>query len=223
MDPNRTFTAVSLSNRDFRRGMPDGFQTPSDPTPPGLTYIRTFVGQGALFEPYKETSFRDVTDGVSNTLAVAVAEQPVEWTRPDELPYLEGQALPSLRRSDPRGWLIGTADAKVRNIQPDNDFLRRIITRAGGEAITWPPVTSGQILPTPPPTPPIPEVDTPKPLQPQLARPETASPLNPEPAPPGTTTRSVKLSSSQPTSAESSATASRSKQSTPATSSGFPR
>jgi hypothetical protein len=37
-----------------------------------------------------------IPDGTSNTLLVAEAQDPVIWTKPDELPYEQGKPVPKL-------------------------------------------------------------------------------------------------------------------------------
>jgi hypothetical protein len=115
----------------------------------GLTHYRVFVGQGTLFDPSLvrgELGLRrvgariaDITDGRGNTLLVAEAAEPVEWTRPDDLPFAPNKLLSKLGGLFSMGFNVLTADGKVHLVRPDakESALRGLITRNGGEAIDW--------------------------------------------------------------------------------------
>jgi len=116
----------------------------------GFTHYRVFVGQGTLFDPslvrpgelgLRRVGVRigDITDGRGNTLLVAEAAEPIEWTRPDDLPFVPNKPLAKLGGSFSMGFNILTADGKVHLVRQNaKDFaLRGLITRNGGEAIDW--------------------------------------------------------------------------------------
>ena len=114
--------------------MPAVFQTPDSPAPAGQTRIRGFAGKGAFFEGVHGIGIQDITDGTSNTILVASARDPVPWTKPADLPFIEGEPLPALDGSDPRGYALGMADGSVRLLpRSEERLLRPLITRAGGE------------------------------------------------------------------------------------------
>ncbi len=130
----------SPHNKALIARMPAFFTTPSVPAEPGQTRIRGFVGKGAIFDGPGGTKIQDITDGTSNTIALAVADRAVTWTAPGDLPFVEGQPLPGLDESDPRGVLVAFADGSVRYIPRGKDaLLKAAITRNGGEVIEWPP------------------------------------------------------------------------------------
>jgi hypothetical protein len=142
--------------------MPEVFETPDSPAPPGQTRIRGFSGKGALFEGTRGIGLEEVTDGTSNTVLVASARDAVPWTQPAELPFVGGQSQPALDRSDPQGYVLGMCDGSVRLLpRSEERILPAMITRAGGEVIPVPPVggqptinTSVTTI-TPLPTPPL--------------------------------------------------------------------
>ena len=53
---------------------------------------------------------------------------------------MEGEPPPLLDKSAPQGYALGMADGSVRMLPASGQrLLRPIITRAGGEIVTWPP------------------------------------------------------------------------------------
>jgi hypothetical protein len=116
----------------------------------GFTHYRVFVGQGTVFDPslvrgaergvrIVGTRLADIADGRGNTLMIAEAAEPVEWTRPDDLPFISNKPLPKLGGLFSMGFNIVTADGKVHLVRQDakESVLRSLITRNGGEAIDW--------------------------------------------------------------------------------------
>ena len=128
----------SPHNKALIDRMPEVFETPSAPAPKGQTRLRGFSGPGTLFDGDEGLRFQAVTDGLSNTLMLALAEESVPWTQPGEMPYVAGEPLPALV-SDERGHFIARADGSVRFVPKDETILRSLITRNGGEVVTLPP------------------------------------------------------------------------------------
>lgn len=104
-------------------------------------------------DPQKGAKFRDVTDGLSNTIMVVVAdpENAVTWTKPDDLEI--DMELPR------RGWFAGMdgqvsialADGTIARLPIDatNEQVARLLTRNGQEVIETPPMpVSGPPFPT---------------------------------------------------------------------------
>jgi prepilin-type processing-associated H-X9-DG protein len=130
----------SPHNKELLKEMPALFRCPSRSRPdPATTTYRGFSGQGTMFDTEKSITFADVTDGTSNTIAVAEAKDAVPWTKPDDLPF-DPQAAPSLfgaGSSHPGGCNCGFADGSVRFIKSSINLqvFKALITRAGGEVI----------------------------------------------------------------------------------------
>ncbi len=104
----------------------------------GMTYYQAVVGKGAGFEAGKALRLpASFPDGLANTLWVAEAATPVEWTKPDDLTYDAGKPLPKF------GGLFGGdfnavfVNGSVHFLSKDADEtnLRAAITRAGGETL----------------------------------------------------------------------------------------
>jgi hypothetical protein len=157
----------SEHNKKLVEKMPKVFESPGKPAPPGHTYLRSFVGESAFVPPpppaYKGriparnetggpgtfiggralggTIGNVITDGASNTLAVVEAAEPVEWTKPDDLPF-PGRAvfdppppLPKLGGPFPDGFHGLTCDGWVHFFPANTDekLLAALVTINGGE------------------------------------------------------------------------------------------
>lgn len=130
----------SPHNKALLAEMPTTYADPSlSAAEPGSTTYRAFAGKGTFFDPSAELSVKDVTDGLSNTIAVVGATQGVPWTKPEDIAFnpddktadaFKGAGWPA-----PLGTLALFADGSVRPIPPTTaiEALRAMITRAGGE------------------------------------------------------------------------------------------
>ncbi|HEY1860753.1 MAG TPA: DUF1559 domain-containing protein [Gemmataceae bacterium] len=132
----------SPTNKRLLTQMPKVYAHASaDPakTAAGFTHYRAFVGPGAAFDPTlnRGTRFTDFTDGITNTILVVEAADPIEWTRPDDLPFSANGPLPRLGVGASSNFNVLLADASTRmlptNISPQT--LRAAITRNGGEVL----------------------------------------------------------------------------------------
>jgi RNA polymerase sigma factor (sigma-70 family) len=99
------------------------------------TVYQVFAGKGTPFEGAKGMRLTDIADGLEDTILLAVAAQPVPWTKPADLPYVAGKPLPKLGGTFKEGFHVAACSGVVRFIP--NDFneraLRALITAAGGE------------------------------------------------------------------------------------------
>jgi RNA polymerase sigma factor (sigma-70 family) len=109
-----------------------------------MTFYQGFTGKGAFFDGTKGVEIREVTDGTVMTLMVAEAETAVPWTKPEDLTYVQGKALPRLGGQFKNGITAVTADGYSR-FMPRSipvKYLEAMITRTGGE--TFPIALMGE-------------------------------------------------------------------------------
>ena len=132
----------SPHNKPLMQRMPGVYRTPNSPAADHATRIQGFQGVGAIFEGTEGVTFADITDGLSNTVVFTLSETATVWTRPGDLPFIDGAPMPALDETDPQGYIVAFADGSVRNIAKDAkgmpQLLHHMITRKGGEIIQMP-------------------------------------------------------------------------------------
>jgi prepilin-type processing-associated H-X9-DG protein len=142
----------SPHNRSLISQMPATYACPSSTDPnqvaSGMTSYQVFAGAGTLMDPSVSrfaapgttlgVSFGQVPDGTSNTVLVAECGNPVEWTRPDDMPFTPKGPAPPVGSKHPGGYNALFADGSVRFLKSTmtGQFLEALITRAGGEVIS---------------------------------------------------------------------------------------
>lgn len=125
----------SENNRKVLRQMPDVFRIGLEPPDETKTYYQGFVGRGAFFAQGQQLKFTNITDGLSNTLAVVEAGPPVEWTRPADIAFDPNKALPKLEGPFSNTLMVATVDGQVHKLRRDLDekALHPLITIAGDD------------------------------------------------------------------------------------------
>jgi prepilin-type processing-associated H-X9-DG protein len=131
----------SEHNRKLIAQIPPIYVIPAAPHKAGETYYRVFAGGGAGLEIKKGISFRNITDGTSNTIFAFEAAESVPWTKPDEPVYDAKRPLPKFGNFYGSGrFNAAFFDGSVHFLRNDlpEATLRALITRAGGEVVTPP-------------------------------------------------------------------------------------
>lgn len=118
--------------------MPQVFRHPNVDVGPGMTVYQAPMGEGLMFSSEGPSKFRDIRDGLSNTIMVyeSNAEDAVEWTRPDDVEIDMDNPLDFMGQ-------VGTTfsvlmgDGSVRAIANtmNEDTLRALLTKDGGEIV----------------------------------------------------------------------------------------
>ena len=92
-------------------------------------------------EPFKGSGYRDVRDGLSNTLMLVEARRDVPWTKPEDVRLDPSQPVDpaQLGGFTPGGFQASFGDGSVRFFPQTlrAEVLRNLLTRAGGELIDF--------------------------------------------------------------------------------------
>jgi hypothetical protein len=119
--------------------MPTTFVDPSVVVAPGYTVFQVSQGEGLMFEDTGERKFRDVLDGLSNTIMAVESsrEAAVPWTKPADLEFDLSNLLAKTGDAHQGGFHVLMADGAVVFLTNsiDQELLKRLLTRAGKEAI----------------------------------------------------------------------------------------
>lgn len=102
------------------------------------TTVLGFAGEKAAFGDGSGVRFRDVRDGMTNTLAVVIAapNKAVPWTKPEDINYSGPASAASLIGPLPRFWAL-LMDGSVRSIAQsiDAQTLSRLIEYSDGQVV----------------------------------------------------------------------------------------
>jgi hypothetical protein len=135
----------SPHNKTLLTQMPKVFAHPGHPeeNAQGLTYYRVFTGEHAPFAPGRPARIpASFPDGLSNTILIVEAADPVPWTKPDELAYDPNKPLPRLGGHSSQGTGVAMGDGFVVFVPAtvSETTLRRAIDPADGQPLgaDWP-------------------------------------------------------------------------------------
>ncbi len=131
----------SPHNRPLMDQMPSVYADPSAIVPPGHTVFQVPHGEGLMFHDSGPTAFRDVRDGLSNTIMVIESspEAAVPWTKPVDMEFDLDDPLAKLGGNRPGGFHVLMGDAAVRFIADsiDPETFKKLLTRNGAEPINF--------------------------------------------------------------------------------------
>lgn len=135
----------SAHNKKLIEKMPNVFAEPSSGlSTQGKTHYLAPVAEEYLFnESGKGVSFRQVTDGLSNTIAVLQSDDTAAatWTEPRDWHVDPAkQGLVGLDQPvHPGGFIAGLADGSVQFVAFDVDMktFQAMLTKSGGEVVNW--------------------------------------------------------------------------------------
>jgi hypothetical protein len=110
----------SEHNRRLIPKMPKIYLLPvasSEEAAAGMTHYRAIIGPETAFAPGSRYPAH-ITDGTSQTIMIVEAEEPVPWTKPDELGYDTQRPLPQFNKRSRAGFNAVLWDASVRIVNP---------------------------------------------------------------------------------------------------------
>jgi hypothetical protein len=128
----------SQHNIQLLSKMPSAFEAPGSKRsklPAYHTIHHVFVGKGAAFEGKQGLKLAELNDGLSNTILIVEAGEPVPWTKPEEISFDPNQPVPELRCLFKDGFRVAMGDGAVFWVKknPNAEKLRAAITRNGNE------------------------------------------------------------------------------------------
>ena len=139
----------SEHNKKLIAQMPKLYAPPGTDTN-GYTYYRSFGGKGAFMPPATMPGLpgrvvpglrmSSITDGMSNTLAVAEAAEPVIWTKPDDLPFTPGKPPKLGGQVFDNGSNVLISDGSVRFLSSNADprIVSNLIQTNDGNPVQFP-------------------------------------------------------------------------------------
>jgi hypothetical protein len=132
----------SEHNRKLIERLPDVLRSPLANAGTGRTTYVVPVLAGGIFGGKEALDFKEIIDGLSNTIAVVEADDDhaVVWTKPEDIEPDVSDPARGLRRATIGGFLIGIADGAVRSLPGDMspEALRPLFTANGKEPARWP-------------------------------------------------------------------------------------
>ncbi len=140
----------STHNRKLIAQMPDIYKSPNSNADPGKTVYLGNAHKNGIFVPPRRlgrggesissgTSFRDITDGTSNTIMLVEVNDAaaVIWTKPGDFEPSDEDPATGLRK-DPSGRsMVSMCDGAVLplNLSLGAETIRALFTRNGGEVV----------------------------------------------------------------------------------------
>lgn len=129
----------SDQNKKILAKIPPVFRNPNQETSSTNTAYFALINKVTIFGNKEGTKFRNVTDGLSNTILVVEAKREIPWTKPEDILYDPdpSKELPKLGGYHTGGYHTALADGAVRFLSEkiDTTVLRALFTIAGGEVI----------------------------------------------------------------------------------------
>ena len=129
----------SEHNRGLIGRMPDLYAWPG--VPRGQTVVQAPVGEGTIFGGDRPVTFRDVTDGTSNTamLVLVAPERAVTWTAPDDFRFDPERPQEGLDADDNGLAAVAAADGSARLVPVDLPprTWRHVFQMNDGQIVRW--------------------------------------------------------------------------------------
>lgn len=111
------------------------FQNPNSEKPANASYFAV-VGEGTAFGNKEGVSFKDITDGTSNTIAIVGAKRDIPWTKPEDITY-DGKKMPEFGGFHEGGYQVGMCDGAVHFVSEriDKETLKYLLLISDGKPV----------------------------------------------------------------------------------------
>ncbi|MGY8769227.1 MAG: DUF1559 family PulG-like putative transporter [Pirellulales bacterium] len=122
--------------------MPKTLRRPGSTAAPGMTNYQVPLAKGLPFQDHERLKFSNITDGLSNTIAILEVpdEKAVIWTKPDDYQIDLDNPLKGLVRKNQNGFTVVLFDGSARRIITETmtkEKFIKLLTHAGGEVIDF--------------------------------------------------------------------------------------
>ncbi len=119
--------------------MPQVYVHPGIPAPPGFTVYQRPSGEDYIHRPSDAVSFRDITDGTSNTIMAVetVGEEAIQWTKPADVAFDSDDPLGPVVDGSRPGFnaLFGDGSVRFFSNAIDPNVFMALLTRNGAEIV----------------------------------------------------------------------------------------
>ena len=104
------------------------FHCPGSKKPANSSYF-VVVGDGTAFGKKEGVSFKEITGGTTQAIAIVEAKRDIPWTKPEDIAF-DGKKLPKFGGYHPGGYQVGICDGSVKFISDllDDNTLKTLLS-----------------------------------------------------------------------------------------------
>lgn len=128
----------SPHNLEVTSRMPDAFRHPSDDSNSTNTAYLLLTGEGTAFTDDGAMEFRDIRDGLSNTIMMVEAKTNTHWAQPLDMPYIGADTLSLLGGFNDDDTITATLfDGSVHRLPAsiDSEVFEAMVSPNGQEVV----------------------------------------------------------------------------------------
>ena len=115
----------SPHNQKVTAEMPDIYRSPFQPADATTSGYYIVNGKGTLFDGSSK-GFKDVKDGISNTLLFVEAKRDTHWAKPEDIPFVKGDMKRRLTSFDGVSMIFARVDGSV-SVAPLESFSAQML------------------------------------------------------------------------------------------------
>lgn len=176
----------SENNKKVAATMPQVYRSATATNGQNCTSYVTLTHPDGVFSSTpaaKGTRIAQIVDGMSKTLAVVEANAEIPWTKPEDLPVVDGQPLPKLGMPGATIFNVAFCDGSVHSlsIAIKDELLRNLVNRKDGKVINYEDLEAPSNVPSSAVPGSVPSAPKAMPAPPPGFAPETKAPAPPAP------------------------------------------